>query len=35
MVAMVIECALFEVHIEAEETVEHSECDITSQDQME
>jgi len=32
MVAMVIECAVFEIHLEVEETVEHRECDITSQD---
>lgn len=31
---MVIECTVFEVHVEAEETVEHIECDITSQDQL-
>jgi hypothetical protein len=34
MVATVTECALFEVHVEAEETVEHRECVITSQDLM-
>jgi hypothetical protein len=34
MVAMVTECAVFEVYVEAEETVEHRECNITSQDQM-
>jgi hypothetical protein len=34
MVAVVTECAVFEVHVEAEETVERRECDIKSQDQM-
>jgi len=34
MVAVVTECTVFEVHFEAEEAVEHIECDITSQDQL-
>jgi hypothetical protein len=32
MVAMVIECDLFEVHVEAEEAVEQRECDIAGPD---
>jgi hypothetical protein len=32
MVAMVIECGVCEVHVEAEETVEHRECGITGPD---
>lgn len=34
MVAVITECALFEVHFEPEETVERRECDVTSQDQV-
>jgi hypothetical protein len=32
MVGMVIECAVFVVHVETEETVEHRECDIAGPD---